>query len=500
MQPTLQPIAKIPLEATPNGSVFSPSLAFSPDGTVLYVRQPVALAGVWDHVRWYGPDAASVLMLAALVWVLVVVARTMRRRQHADSVYCRGCNYELTPPIADEVRSGRAEWLTEDAKCPECGQRAKKGPVVGRPRWWRVLPWVAGLGVVAAGWAGVLIATLIPLRPMQGPTWPVPGIETRWPAAAFQKNHGRFPVKHRVTRWDPRTGSRLGSLGVEPLGGMDNAALSRDGKVMALGCWQSLAGDGSQSVVLIDTATGARRELEWPPEHWRRPMVAGFTPDSSGVFVMSNLNLPSPGEALDVVVELVDVRTLERREVARVRTELTVQQNNALYPYFIPDERDSDRWVLVVLRTTLNGVEAEVLIKGERTTQDSVRRMHLSFPAAGSWYPPRRSGPGTVDIPLYTAGAPAGTRIDVALGTQAPLGAAPLARSADGAWEVRSAGTMCTLVDVNGGEAAVGTLTGGSGHVISENGGLVAATVSLPPTAAAPQGVTEVWVWGIPAK
>lgn len=502
MQTGLAPIAKIPLETNVAGETYLPELAFSPDGSVLYVRQPVTAMTAVDWARWAAPEVGTALVIVGVVWLAWVIRRVMSRPRQRGRAYCRRCNYELAPPFAEIGPDGRAVWLSAEARCPECGARSGRRPAAGKPRRWRLAPWViVGAGMLGIGVAG-LNWGLEPLRPMEGPTWPVEGLESLMPGWAVQRVGRRQPDAHRINAWETATRTLKRALGAAPVREARNGLLSPDGAVYALGCG-GMNPDESGWVLLIDTATGARREVPG-----RGPGVlvdvVGFSADSEALFVQWRTLFQSPTSAPEVILERIDLKTLERREVARVEVPAAAGlwgRYSAHMRALIDPERP-ERWAVVAI-VTMSQQTLDVIV----TSHDGIDTNKASVSvAAPSFFEPRLTERWTVELPLF--GTPSVAEIDLASGamTMKAAPAAPvLGTSPDGRLELRPGVAGLGIFDAATGAEVASLMTGQTAAVfrgvISADGRYAATTVSRLRSGAKAGSrrrgdyVCEVWLW-----
>lgn len=348
MQPTLEPVAKIPLVTTHDGAVYTPALSFAPDGAVLYVRQPVHRIEVWDVLRWRAPDVAAPLLVVVLVWMVWAVRGIASRPRERGRVYCRRCNHELIAP-AVVVARGRAQWGEAGARCGECGRGGPRPPVVGRPRRSRLWPVLLGGVVATAALGGALVWSLEPLG-TAGRTWPVAGLEgVGW---TIQRATSRRELVHRITRWEVPSGRGMGSLGEFRVRGMFNAALSPDGRMFAV---VGLDLDrGGAALRLIDAESGVGRDLRLG-EMGDETTLVGFSDDSRMVYIQRYIYSP-PG--FESALEAVEVQTMGSTEVARVPVP---QDGRGHFAFLAGGPSDQMRWAAVRIPPAASGAGAEII-------------------------------------------------------------------------------------------------------------------------------------------
>jgi hypothetical protein len=297
-------------------------------------------------------------------------------------------------------------------------------------------------------------------------------------------------MKHLLTKWDTITGTKLRILAHEYVYGMNNGALSPDGKMWAMGCW-NLSEGGQPELVLVDAASGARRAVAWsePPNV---PNVIGFSADSKEAMVQTTVMAPS---GTTVTLDAVNTETLQRRLVASVDVppRLVPSAMEATYPYYLIDPAHPERIVLVVAQQTggTGGVAAEItVIEGEQ------RRKITGSWAGQSWYTPRWAGDGIVEIPIYRGTQNA--QIDIGSGTVSMVNP-PAQRVIAG--DVEAAIAKGAVVPTGAGDLVISLGGAVSGAVASRDGKVVAAPVTrqrkgTPPNSRRTRDwSTEVWVW-----
>ena len=112
----LAPAMVVRLTPDAAGSMPYPQLSFNPTSRVLLVDSTFVPPPAWWTV--HGADAGAGLAMAGAVLLAGLWRRAARRPQTAGKLYCRRCNYDLTP-----VAGARAPGT-----CPECGPTAKRRP------------------------------------------------------------------------------------------------------------------------------------------------------------------------------------------------------------------------------------------------------------------------------------------------------------------------------------------------------------------------------------
>jgi hypothetical protein len=258
--PILEPTFVFPLETPPDGWAAEPGLLFAGSPPMLYVAEPVWNVTWREWLVWNSPSIAAVALgvtLALAVWWLV---RVWRRPRQMGLMYCRVCNHELKEPQVTVEAGRRASWANSVSKCPECGTRHKKGPVVGRASSTRVWPILVVASVVIGVSVFTLATTLQRFR-VAGlglSTWPIAGLDQLFGNWALTRKKPMFTVESvLLIRIDPRTGMReeIGRMGAWKRQQFRDF-ITRDGK-FAVGM-----AEDSRGLVSIDLAN--RKRIEFP--------------------------------------------------------------------------------------------------------------------------------------------------------------------------------------------------------------------------------------------
>lgn len=477
MQQTLQPVAKLPLERTASGAVWSPDLTFAPDQPVIYIRQPTTPWTLIDRLRWHAPTVAAPVLLLTLVLLALSIRRTLHRPRQRGRIYCRRCNQELAPPIAGTDPDGGPAWLSPDAKCPECGRGGPRPPVRGRPRRLRLIPRLAlGLAAIACCIAALLWA--LDFSGRTGQTWPIGGLDRLGWTAERRSPSG--PGVHRISRYRLPSGRALGRLGDFPVRGMRNGMLSHDGRTYAL----ALTPDPTSAVsdlLLIDTETGAQRRLRGTGTSLTEADLVGFSPDSSTLYVQWHRQNPA---GPDAALEAIDTKTLARTEVATVpgRYEQTPRGLSTPFQRFVVGAPgDPIQWALVrVLNDPAAGLTAEI------TWPDGTTQRQTTAALAGKafWEPSLAPGGSEIVMSVGTFATP--VRIDIRTGQVTPVATPPPLNGGlpqHPRLETRFATSGVAIFDRESGLQIADLALGGlpaTGAVISNDGRFVAIQVIAP--------------------
>lgn len=278
--PVIEPRVLMEFPQDPAGLGSSMSLRFAGDS--LY-----AVDSVWNHpptriVWWYATPVASVLLPFAAALAVWLLWRLLSRPRRRGWIYCRGCNHELSAPNAAIGEGGLAVWMSENARCPECGRRAKP-PMVAGPRWWRIMPPLAAM-VLLIGCVACVVATLewfVATRPIDPKTWPVEGLEKylgSW--AVMRRDDGRAHTgMSRITRI-PLSGGVAREVARDRIAMLQGVLASPNERYVVL---SSL--DKRASIRIVEPATGRSRLVPLNASQYSHPTAVGFSADSRFVYV-----------------------------------------------------------------------------------------------------------------------------------------------------------------------------------------------------------------------
>ncbi|MFN7020955.1 MAG: TolB family protein [Phycisphaerales bacterium] len=446
--PVLIPTGRVPLYAEADGGVSVPTLEISPADGLLYVKQIVGPEGL----LWHTPNIALGALIAGLL-VLLMVARRLRRVQERGRAYCRRCNYELSPPLAELGPDGRVRVPADHARCPECGvELGRRRPVAGRRRWRRVRPGLALGAVLVIGGTVALRWSLEPLRPGTWLVRPWPGqwIVKLAPKLAMQRTSAAIEQDAvRISRWRLRDGRHAGDIGTVRLRNHENARLSPAGdRYVYLQYSKDLT---TATIAVVETRTRQKRRTRIRDPGW--VMLAGYSSDGRSLYIQRTVQQRGQPTS-DFILERYDLDTLRPTEIAREPYQLLVNQtDNAVWSstpnsYFLVDESGTDpAWVLVLIHTHDRGTGTT--INQVRTGGARPRKQHPFDMAPGLYHPPRLSPDGrSVVIPTHPPGS--GTRIDLDTGKTTIMSPEPGQRGypgPDGRLWLRGGETAVELYD-----------------------------------------------------
>lgn len=278
--PVIEPRVLMDFPKDPSGMGSSMSLRFAGDS--LY-----AVDSVWNDpptriVWWYATPTASVLLPFAAALVLWLLWRLLSRPRRRGLIYCRLCNHELSAPNAAIGADGRGIWLSENARCPECGRRAKP-PIVARAKWRRMMPLLAA-SMLLFCCVGILISTLrwcpSPLRAWQQ-TWPVKGLEKHLGSWAIMRRDDGIGGKGmcRIIRI-PLSGGAPREVARERIAMLQGVLASPNERYVALSPL-----DKRTSIRIVEPATGRSRLVRLDASEYSYPTAVAFSADSRFAYV-----------------------------------------------------------------------------------------------------------------------------------------------------------------------------------------------------------------------
>lgn len=291
--PVIEPRVLMEFPQDPAGRGSSMSLRFAGDS--LY-----AVDSVWNHpptriVWWYATPVASVLLPFAAALAVWLLWRLLSRPRRRGLIYCRGCNHELSAPNAAIGEDGRGVWMGENARCPECGRRAKP-PMVAGSRWRRTMPPLAAM-VLLIGCVACVVATLewfVATRPIDPKTWPVEGLEKYLgPWAVMRRDDGRTHTgMSRITRI-PLSGGAASEVARERIAMLQGVLASPNERYVVLSPL-----DKRTSIRIVEPAKGGSRLGLLNGSEYSYPTAVAFSEDSRFVYVSVNERAPDRPDQL----------------------------------------------------------------------------------------------------------------------------------------------------------------------------------------------------------
>lgn len=264
---TIQPTHRLSFPDSPDiGSV-----AFSPDGKILYVHLRPEAVDVWAMLVYVWPEGLGAVVGIAAVVAGLVAWRVRRRPQKKGAMYCRKCNYEM---------SGLPAGV---GKCPECGvDLGRRRPRRGRGAWSRLGPVVAVVVVLGGVYGGMWWARL----PREGSaswwlTWNSVTLHEMAAARGITSLSNFDSHTDRVVEVDSATGGTIRTLFSQSWATYFPIRVVPDGSRLILG-------GGQSRLLLVDCATGrVEGHLDYPANgdgfsSWKR--IVGFSSDGGRAF------------------------------------------------------------------------------------------------------------------------------------------------------------------------------------------------------------------------
>ncbi|MFN9968794.1 MAG: hypothetical protein ACK58T_02745, partial [Phycisphaerae bacterium] len=355
--PVIEPQVVHEVISAPDRNAGAPVVQFGGDS--LFVLEPVWNDPPTRILWWYAPNVATValpLLVVALVWTLRRAIASPRRK---GVIYCRGCNSELGLPHAGLGPNGRAAWLSEDARCPECGKRLRS-PVVGAGRGWRWLPPLVMLvGIMCC--AGAYWKTLVwhnPTMPQVYKTWPWEGLEKRlgtW--AVMRADVGSVSSgMTRVVR-APLPNSAKAQVFRSNMFTWNVDVVSSDGRYLA---WVSRYPTGT--LWIGNTTTGGIAPIVLDEDSRARARVCGFSSDGRFVYVQVGT---FPKVKPDSLVE-VELATGRQRVIASVMDDANLvasTQGSVISRFVVRDHPDGLVWAHVAFDPSSIGRSTPVTVQ-----------------------------------------------------------------------------------------------------------------------------------------
>lgn len=467
MQPTLEPIARIPLQVTREGSVFSPTVDFGPG--VVGVGQPVDRDSSAGQAVWYAPDVALVLVLLVPLLLARRVYRVVTRPQRPGVAHCRRCNYELSRP--------------GPAACPECAGPVHR-PVLGRTGVERLVGPVLLSMLVLTACVGAFALLLEKPAWMGSRTWPAPIVADLFPSLAYQKVYRPMNNDTLVTRWRLPEGSgapaRL-SPAVRVRGDAINGVRMSPDARFVVACVSTYGVMGnSGGVQVTDTRDGSLKSLSLArPGVSTTPTVRGFSRDGSCVLIqVQSWDFQAPAIWCDCTLMSLDLATMVRSDIATVRCPTLMNSGSPQVPpqFFAVAEPAAAgspcAWAL--FSQTQAPAVAGAQQAGEVVVPegDGVRRIPVTC-SGRAFFEPRLSGDGgTLEVDLAGTVSPATLAVDLRAGTFREFACATVpgvrgrARGLAAAWPVAGGAGGALVREETG--ACVARLAGTSGAATVE--------------------------------
>jgi hypothetical protein len=257
------------------GGFKPPRAAFSSDGERLFVQVDNFAVNVWEVFVYYWPEVLGGLLGLTVLVCVLCLRRVSRTKRIPGEPHCRNCNYCL-------------KYLESD-RCPECGRIARR-PVIGRPQWVRVSPWIAVLVVASILYSGLwVLGAPRSNRASNWLEWWSPSLLSWAKERHFTWLSARANFVGQVAEYDVKSGEQRGILFTRrmplPPGVREGVfTLTPEGQGLILSI------ERDDALVVVNTRTGRIKKKMTCLEiargtrtRWRG--VAGFDDDGRTVYV-----------------------------------------------------------------------------------------------------------------------------------------------------------------------------------------------------------------------
>ncbi len=295
------------------------SVRWSDDGSRVLVVRTIdpRFSPLLDAAR---PDIGAVVAIAAVVCLLIGIARILRRPRASGRQYCRRCNHDVHAAHGEQPSS---------SLCPECGATLSgRGTVVGRTRLRRLttigVPLIAAASLGVATFVSSVHISSMPVGAFNA--WPLPDAArfAGWPFWRRDAMLDRdvFSTQLDVIRVEP-DGLRLDGS-IQQHGGADWIARS-DGHLLA---WTEFSKrtDWNPRVNWYDAVADRAGFVDLGAASAGFPSVCGWSPDGQEIVaVLTHLDATNPtlredkSAVADVDVFVVNPETNAVRVVDRSR-------------------------------------------------------------------------------------------------------------------------------------------------------------------------------------
>jgi len=362
----LPPTFEFALQASPGanrmGWMEAPGMVVAGSPPMVYVAEPVWNATWGGWLRWHSPTVAMAIGFLAVLAAYWWIRRVWRRPRQGGRMYCRGCNYQLTSAQLKLNEEGRAIWANEDARCPECGLRHKRGPVRGRLRSTRMTAALVAVPVVLGICALTMLATLQfhQARPWASATWPALGMEKLFGAWALERRTTSMDVQSlRFWRIDPRTNE------VEEVGAANSIFYGMMEFVSPDGRFLVVAVENSRGLLVIDLKDHSRRIFPRAGPDQSTFVLHQFSNDGKRVFLTRSKYTMTGGRKEDFME--FDPKAGELKELGTVDLPPDVGVSGMVsMPQFVFQEMPSSMvWVHQQIVRNPNGTSTVSTIRWE---------------------------------------------------------------------------------------------------------------------------------------
>ncbi|MBY0113113.1 MAG: hypothetical protein K2Y21_09840 [Phycisphaerales bacterium] len=311
--PTLEPIATVDVQVSPDGSVQRPYLQFAGDGLIVVSREWNQWTSAW--LLYHAPTAIVTTGVICTILLLRSINRNRSAGRLVGRVYCRRCRHELVEPQIRLAASGQPAWADVEACCPECGRREalRRWPRAFRRFAPAITVFAMALALIVLGFRATTMKPNPKMAWADGLPWPSPKMAVVAP---------RWAVLTRVRENDlARTTALRVSLTtgeIEHLlqGGQSasQAIASQNGRVVALA-----SGSPPRSVRYIDRTSRILRTVPIGEFDDDFCQVIGYSRDEQTIYAQRFLSRTAPKSPLRPRNEIlaVEVKTGRVTSVAR---------------------------------------------------------------------------------------------------------------------------------------------------------------------------------------
>ncbi len=364
-----QPDLEIILPTAPGGGWPSATAHFDTAGTSLIIQYPTRETLTRDWWFNHLPDFAvpiSLLLAIIFVWRL---SRILRSPQSQNRIYCRRCNYDLTP-----------EQFTETPPtnpCPECGTSSTESPPKrGRSTPIRLIP-LLGISLPIFLFAIAVLQSSFEAKDPGNQAWPHSSFDQIrwWPLA-----RPSIPVRQcrRFDTWSLPGGEKSAStlIPIDPIEG----GLTSDLKYFAYAEFNQ-ENLWSNRAVFFEPTTGKSRSYTMGDAGTGFCKFHGFTPDEKEA-VYTNVSLVTPDGSCKARILCIALDTLAVREVATVLvTPQTLTPGNWQLPSLAAAVSISPpQWAFM----PISGPQTGLLDSGTPGQAAPARQQLLTVPAGSS--------------------------------------------------------------------------------------------------------------------
>lgn len=440
MQPvTLEPVARIPLRVSRDGSATMPTVEFA--GSTIAISQSTDRNSPLDLALWIVPDIGLLLLILVPLFLARHFHRVLTRPQIPGRPHCRKCNYELSSPPSQREGLGVGFNLSHvtpatpphpslpsppPSSCPECSHPTTR-PLLGRTNIERLAaPTLISLLVVAVciGALGLLLQK----PPWPGVRlWPAPIVSDIFPSLAASKNTDHESKVTLVSRWQlPADNQPLRHIPRDARLAEDltySCSMSPDTRWIIACVTNQTPATWNASVIIINADTGERRTIPLTVSaSMVTPTLRAFSHDGSAAYIQIQVwNNLSPALTCDTILARFDLATGVRTDIVTIRSNMLIRKGTPEMPqqFFVVREQDTAPlfWVLLTQTaayTPTSPQQAELTLAAH---DGALRRIPLTFSGSSFFAPTLNEDAGTFSMDLFGTTAPTTLTVDLATGT-----------------------------------------------------------------------------------